>query len=80
MKTSKTLRIIEDEATAFEDSHGYDPDNQATLELAHEMRITLEDVPKTNRFLLLQSSFTSCLNSYRDALEEARADIMERIK
>ena len=74
MKTSKTLRIIEDEATAFEDSHGYDPDNQATLELAHEMIYQLRINGNA------EDAFDRCLNSYRDALEDALADIMERIK
>lgn len=77
MTTTKTLQIlhaIEDEATAFEDSHGYDPDNQATLELAHEMIYQIKLNQNT------EDAFDRCFNSYRDALEEAQADKMERIK
>ena len=70
------LRAMEREAQRFEDGHGYDPDNNARLNMAREYLYLLTEGAECGiSGDLIRLAYESCLETQRMALAAARAEI-----
>ena len=77
----RKLKAIEKEAISYEDNHGYDPNNNAKLELAHEaiFQLTFTKANPKEILQILRTSKANCLQTEQEAYEEAEAEIIEKV-
>ncbi len=74
-QTIQRLKKLEIKALLFEDTHGYDPDNQALLELTHNLLLAHAADPLISFEEALETETRQLSKDFADSLELAKDEI-----
>jgi hypothetical protein len=79
VKLLEHLKAIEAEANDYESAHGFDYDNQARMEIAHEMIEQLKANPKASESELMEIARLACLETMELAIDDARYYVLDEL-